>query len=219
VTPITHHPSAALLIGYAAGALEEGRSLLVASHLELCASCREAVLEAETVGGGLVSTLEPDAMAEDSLERTLARLDEGGNESAAHVPAGGNGDPRLPRVLQAYLDDSMSGLAWRKAGERIAHAVVTGRKKGPTARLVHLAPGAVIPQHTHGGEELTLVLSGAFSDGHGFFRRGDVAEMTGEEMHQPTVEGDEDCINLVVTDAPLRFRDLLPRLAQPFVGF
>ena len=36
-------------------------------------------------------------------------------------------------------------------------------------------------------------------------------------QHTPVADISEDCICLAVTDAPLRFKGLLPRLAQPFL--
>jgi putative transcriptional regulator len=36
--------------------------------------------------------------------------------------------------------------------------------------------------------------------------------------HQPVVEQDGDCICLVATERPTRFKSLAARLIQPFVG-
>ncbi|MEQ8255670.1 MAG: transcriptional regulator, partial [Roseovarius confluentis] len=35
--------------------------------------------------------------------------------------------------------------------------------------------------------------------------------------HTPVAEVGADCICLAVTDAPLRFRGFIPRIAQPFL--
>jgi putative transcriptional regulator len=65
--------------------------------------------------------------------------------------------------------------------------------------------------------ELTLVLQGAFADAEESFARGDV-EISDETVeHTPTVLAGEDCICLSATEAPLRFRGLIPRLVQPFL--
>jgi putative transcriptional regulator len=65
--------------------------------------------------------------------------------------------------------------------------------------------------------ELTLVLQGAFRDSSDRFGPGDV-EIADEAMqHTPVAEEGEVCICLAVTDAPLRFNALIPRLAQPFL--
>jgi putative transcriptional regulator len=36
--------------------------------------------------------------------------------------------------------------------------------------------------------------------------------------HTPIAEEGEDCICLVATDQRLKFKGLLPRIAQPFIG-
>ncbi|MAK77163.1 MAG: transcriptional regulator, partial [Nisaea sp.] len=52
----------------------------------------------------------------------------------------------------------------------------------------------------------------------GRYGRGDFQELDGEIEHQPWVDGGEPCICLAVTDAPLRFKSLAAKLAQPLLG-
>jgi len=52
-----------------------------------------------------------------------------------------------------------------------------------------------------------------FADDSGRFARGDVETADADLVHQPVAEPGEDCICLAVTDAPLRFRSPLARLA------
>jgi putative transcriptional regulator len=86
-----------------------------------------------------------------------------------------------------------------------------------TARLLYIPAGAAVPDHGHRGTELTLVLQGAFVDETARFGRGDI-EIANEDMHHmPVADIGEDCICLAATDAPLRFRGLIPRIAQPFL--
>ena len=86
------------------------------------------------------------------------------------------------------------------------------------ARLLYIPAGSKVPDHGHRGLELTLVLAGSFYDEGAWFRRGDVEEADATVEHQPVAGPEEACICLAVTDAPLRFRSLIPRLAQPFLG-
>jgi putative transcriptional regulator len=61
------------------------------------------------------------------------------------------------------------------------------------------------------------VLRGAFVDETARFGPGDI-EVANEAMdHMPVADIGADCICLAATDAPLRFRALMPRLAQPFL--
>jgi putative transcriptional regulator len=66
--------------------------------------------------------------------------------------------------------------------------------------------------------ELTLVLQGAFQDEDGYYGRGDIEIASQDVYHTPVADISEDCICLAVTDAPLKFKGLIPRLAQPFLG-
>ena len=76
-----------------------------------------------------------------------------------------------------------------------------------------------MPRHTHGGEEITLVLAGAFSDEHGFYERGDVAVANENIEHRPVAHASGDCICLAVTDAPVRLTGGVGRLLNPFLKF
>jgi len=51
---IRHHPGDALLLAQAGASLDTGPSLLVESHLENCARCRQLVRGFEQVGGQLL---------------------------------------------------------------------------------------------------------------------------------------------------------------------
>ena len=83
-----------------------------------------------------------------------------------------------------------------------------------TARLLYIPAGVAVPDHGHRGMELTLVLQGAFADANDRFGPGDI-EIADEAMeHTPVALAGVACICLAATDAPLRFRAMLPRLAQ-----
>jgi putative transcriptional regulator len=85
-------------------------------------------------------------------------------------------------------------------------------------KLLRIGAGRAMPEHGHGGEEITLVLQGAYRDHMGRFARGDVADLDEDIEHKPVVEQGGDCICLVATEAPTRFKSLAARLMQPFVG-
>jgi putative transcriptional regulator len=211
----SHHPSDERLLAYAAGALPEPPALLIASHLALCPRCRHAVAELEALGGALLETLPPAALAEGSLEHVLARLDQ---EPAAPAPAPprGGGDPTLPQPLRDYVGEALDCLPWRRFGP-IAELRLLPDHRAFTTRLLWVRAGAAVPAHTHAGSELTLVLRGGFSDATAHFVRGDVEEADSTMDHRPVADEDEDCICLAVTDAPLKLTSRFGRLLNPFV--
>ncbi len=216
-----HHIPATLLLDYAAGSLPEAWALAVACHLTFCPSCRAELRAMEAAGGGLLDQAAPAELKPGSLDAVLARLEPGSPDAApglmpgqayraqqqAGRPAGRqSGQAPVPRPLAAYLPDGFDNLPWRWSGAGLhALPLALPKARGGMASLLRIAPGAAMPVHGHAGEELTLVLSGGFTDERGAFRQGDVEYADGSVQHRPVAMADRPCICLAVTDAPLRF--------------
>lgn len=208
---IRHHPDDALLMAYSAGTLPEAVNLILATHVSLCDQCRAAVESFDAIGGALVEEIETAPLSEASLQATLARLQQ--PEPAA--PAR-RADPVLPGPLADYVGGSLGAVKWRPVGMGVKQAILPTSAEA-TARLLFIPAGMAMPDHGHNGLELTLVLQGAFEDEDGYFARGDIESAGQDVQHTPIADISEDCICLAVTDAPLRFKGWLPRLAQPFL--
>ena len=101
----------------------------------------------------------------------------------------------------------------------LAQSVVPaqGYRKG-VLRLLKIQPGTTMPRHSHKGGELTLILRGAYEDELGKFGVGDLADLDTDHTHSPKAVGDAPCICLIATAAPLAFKTLSGRIAQPFIG-
>jgi len=217
---ITHHPSDALLLDYASGPLGETWSLAVATHLALCPKCRRDLSHMEAMGGNLLDTVSPEPLAEDALDAVMARLDnpaEEYDERRQPVPKD-NSKPVLPQPLREYLGCDLDDLLWQRLGLGAYQLRIPTGDEMTTARLLRIPAGRPVPEHSHRGLELTLVLSGAFSDATGHYARGDFQEADESLEHQPHAAPGEDCICLAVTDAPLRFKSFAVRIVQPLLG-
>jgi len=211
---IAHHPGDELLLSYASGAASEAVALLVASHTTFCPQCRTRVQRAEATGGRVLAGIAPVAMSSKAYESLLARLDEPTRE----VVKAANLQSKVPAPLQPYVGGDYEALPWRQIGGGISHLPIKTRG-GMKARLIRAEPGSGVFVHTHKGEEWTLVLTGSYTDRTGRYAAGDVQSTTPEILHQPTADAGPVCINLAVTDAPLVFRGLLPKLVAKFHGF
>jgi len=207
---IQHHLTDDLLLGYAAGTLPEAFGLVVATHLSLCDECRARSEAFDAVGGSLLGALETADLAEDSLQATLRRIAAGPPTERPRRSRG-----LFPAPLQDYVGGDLAAVRWRPVGMGVRQSILR-TDRGATARLLYIPAGAAVPDHSHRGRELTLVLQGAFRDEDGRFGPGDIEIADEAVQHTPTAEEGLPCICLAATDAPLRFRSLIPRLAQPF---
>ncbi len=218
---ILHHPKTETLADYAAGRLEEARSVVIASHLTLCDECRRAVADFEALGGLALESETPVAMNDGSMESFWARA--GAQDVPAPKPkarrAANDFDLAAALPLRAYLKTDIDSIKWRTVAPGVAQHVIDaeGYRDG-VLRLLRISPGTQVPKHTHKAEELTLILRGAYRDEIGEFRPGDLADLDGDAEHTPTAFGEEDCICLIATNAPLVFKDLMGKMVQPFVG-
>ncbi|MBJ6135598.1 cupin domain-containing protein [Ochrobactrum sp. Q0168] len=216
---IKHHLSDELLSNYAAGALAEGWSIAVATHLALCPACRSRLKQFEHIGGQLLEMVEPqklDAGTWDSFKDKLQKVPQSGARSVPHTEA--ELPVVIPEPLRSYVGGDLPDLKWKSLGRGAYQVPIETRDSETRVRLLRIPAGKPVPEHGHGGRELTLVLSGSFHDGTGLFARGDIEEADADLVHQPIASSGGDCICLAVTDAPLKFQSWLMRLVQPLIG-
>lgn len=215
---IKHHISDELLLEYATGALEEGWSMAVATHLALCPHCRQRLSCMEDTGGALLEALPNAASAsDDSWAALKARLNAPKPAPKSEtVPKASS--PVFPQPLRDYIGADMDQLKWKPLGLGAYHYPIRTGNPDIYVRLLRIPAGKPVPEHSHRGRELTLVLKGSFRDHNGHFGRGDFEETDETIEHQPIASAGEDCICLAVTDAPLRFKSRIVRFIQPILG-
>jgi putative transcriptional regulator len=215
------HPSEATLLAYAAGAQTEALALVTASHLAYCPECRSQVAQGEAMGGSLLESMAPEVLTVGSRERVLALLGAPEPRPAPPAPKLVAADPRLPAPLARYLRGGLDTLPWRFLAPGVRHFEILPHDilRGGNLRMLRIAPGKCLPRHGHTGTELTLVLSGSYSDGLGQYGSGDVGETDDEIVHEPVSGREEDCVCVIATEGPLKFDSLVARAFQRFTGF
>jgi putative transcriptional regulator len=217
---VHHHLDDATLVRYAAGNLDDAFSMLVASHLAMCPKCRSALRDAEMVGGALLDESAVEPMSGGAFELVMEKLENGQAEMIT-VPEGAESDPAadVPKPLQRYVGPRLDAIKWRTIAPGVRkHDLPTDKRDGSKLYMLNIASGMAVPEHGHGGAELTLILSGAYRDDLGVFGPGDVADLDEHVEHQPKVIPGEPCICLVATEAPTRFKDFFSKLLQPLTG-
>lgn len=209
-----HHPNAALLNAAASGQLSPAVSRILDAHTRLCVRCRSMVAGAEAVGGAALEDEGEVDLAPDSLDRALAAID-GPEKPAATLPAALS---VLPDEMHELVAVSLGKGTWYSGGPglRILDLELPATAQGETFQLFRIEPGYGPPRHTHGGQEFTLVLTGAFKDETGLYRCGDIAIGDESVTHRPIAEPGEVCFALAVTTAPLKFKGPLGVLQRVF---
>ncbi len=226
MTTIRHHPEDAVLLAHAAGRLPTGPALVVASHLESCARCRERVREYEALGGALLEALPPAALAPEALARALAAIDGGDHRApspaplAASAPAAAPRRPALPPgTAWPQALQGCSATPWRWMGPQMYLSRVTV-PEDPAAKLflLRIGAGKRLPTHSHSDLEMTQVLYGSFDDGRASFGAGDFDSAGGDIRHQPVVSEGGMCICLASVDGRLLFDGVIARTIGGLVG-
>lgn len=204
---IKHHIPDALLAAYAAGTLPYAYEMVIAAHVSMCDTCRAELAAHQAVGGVVLEETAQAAISVDMKSNLMGMLDAPFELPNAPVRQGIYPGP----VAEALKDKDPR---WRPLGGGVKQDILNAGPDG-SVRLLFIPPGMAVPDHSHNGLELTLVLQGSFSDEAGHFGVGDVEVADQEVDHVPTAGPGLPCICLAATDAPLRFNSWLPRLLQP----
>lgn len=217
---VTHHIPEDIIEAYASGSLPHAFSVVVAAHLSLCDQCRATAEAFDALGGAALEQLSGEAPASELRARTLSMLEDlpDAIDSGARLPRNlpiaapaMSRDDIYPGAVAAEMGED--GPKWKSLGAGIRQQILASDRNG-TVRLLYIPAGKAVPDHGHGGLEMTLVLQGSFSDHTGHFGTGDVQVVEDDLEHTPMADDGPACICLAATDAPLRFNAMIPRLLQ-----
>jgi putative transcriptional regulator len=205
---IRHHLDEATLMSFAAGSLPAALAAAAAAHVAMCARCRREVAMLESVGEALVAELAPQALARAEAPDPVGVVETGRRRKSVMA------DGELPwPISQLVGGGGLDVVKWRWLGPGVWHHPLPIAGAGKL-RLVKAAPRRAIPEHGHGGAELTLVLRGALRDVTGRYARGDVADLDETIEHKPVAEPGAECICLVASERPEEFRGRILRHLQ-----
>jgi putative transcriptional regulator len=208
------HPDLDLLTEYSAGSLSLAQAACVSVHIGFCEHCQLMAGQLADVGAVLFEGLSPEPVSQDMLHAVLARLDE---EPPLEYQKTAADKDATPAILQRLMSGDFSDLSWKNIGSALRVAYLQTGDRNHEFALYHIKAGGRIPEHTHRGSEMTLVLEGGFSDAEGSYHKGDFIFRSQNDTHSPTALQSEDCICLAVLDAPLKFTNWKYRLLNPFL--
>ncbi|MFM9938290.1 MAG: ChrR family anti-sigma-E factor [Hyphomicrobiaceae bacterium] len=215
-TTIQQHPDPVTLMSYAAGTISEPLAAVVAAHAAVCSQCRRELGDLNLLGATLV--MASSAGERNSAGLVVPRIPEAElkplRQSRTIDPA-----ERLPAPIALTYSLSFDSIPWKRLGPGIwHHRLPLSEGVEGDLRLLKIGAGREMPNHGHGGAELTLVLDGAFSDVTGRYGRGDLQDVDEGIEHKPLADKIAGCICLIASERPARFKGLMGRLLQPLTG-
>lgn len=228
---IKAHPTDAMLHAYVAGELNSASALVVSTHLDMCPHCRrmanaveeELACEFESAPAAQLDGDDMHLMLDAIFSSSAPKFDTEVSPYPAQAEAQAPVKPKdamitlegkrfqLPRSLANQKHrigpwSKMMGNMWRAP-------INLGTDE--VANLIYMDRATSVPEHTHRGTELQLVINGVFKDEYGSYSDGDMLVLDHTHQHTPETT-DEDCLILAVMDAPLHFTSGISRLLNPF---
>ena len=218
---IKYHPGIALLEQFAEGCLSADVALAVSAHIDLCPHCQQLQRDITTdlAGSLMQQRVKSDHTDWDSMLNDIMSQQEPApaqadiQDAPTQVQVAGR-EFTLPRALQRL---AAKHGKWLQLGGIATAKIPAGGDYHIS--LLYISKDTEVPQHTHLGLEMTLVLAGKIADENGEYGAGDLLINSPDDTHTPHTLPDEDCLCLSVLSAPLQFKKGLTRLLNPLQQF
>jgi len=221
------HPQEDLLLGHATCREHPAVGLLLSTHAALCEQCRETFVELDAVGSLLLernvdmpmsATSRQRALAAARVARRVAAAEPAGPEPSASAATGDCATVAATVESVLAIRDNPKGRTWHWRAPGVREVRLPLQWNGVPVIVAQLRSGLHIPQHTHDGRELTLVLSGSLRDSRATYRAGDIADYDSTVSHEQFVDSTQDCLCLVVNESRLVHQTVLGRAFEWISG-
>lgn len=224
---IKYHPDNAFLQSFATGELPASLAAAASIHCEVCSSCHQKVLSytqqaasadfdmtiesATTASGNAAEAMFASDM--DSIIDTITRDEEQDMAPVAQsktIQVKGQ-QFELPKALVNVPLGKWSSLG------RLSRSRLAMNDGDIRASLLLMEAGGGVPEHTHKGFELTLILEGHFKDEFDDYVPGDFLMLDSNHTHNP--QTDSGCLCYTVSNDAQHFTTGLNRLVNPLGYF
>lgn len=224
---IKHHPTLDLLQQFVMGELPASLSAAVAMHNELCSCCQHKVDDLTEQQANLIFAEESQYKLTDSFESSPQNMsvELSGDflEMMTSITANSDSDlpvEEVPTTITVKGHDYKLPRAikhmpmgkWNSLG-KLARSRVNLDEGEIHTSLLQIEAGGVVPEHTHKGFELTLLLDGSFKDERGEYQVGDFIMLDASHQHNPVTEN--GCLCYTVANAPQHFVQGFNKLLNP----
>jgi putative transcriptional regulator len=227
---IKHHPTFELLSLFVKGELPASLSAGIAIHADMCPVCQAQIAQLT------------EQVAESNFEfeeNFLDRFIVDGSEDMDELPIA-NFDQMIADITEItevslpetkveklisfnnkeyILPKPLNNIALGKSSNfgKLSRARLQLNEDEIHTSLLHIEPGGGVPQHTHKGFELTLLLDGSFEDENGEYVKGDFIMLGGDHQHHPI--SSKGCLCFTVANDALHFTQGINKLFNPIGSF
>ncbi len=221
---IKYHPKDELLAVFARGELPASLSCAISIHADMCPKCKNKITQmTDDLANKSFDQHEFDNDTAQNNELDMFNIDQMVDAIVANDTLA---KPTVFIEKQVNIADKTFTLP--QAIQNIELGKFTQLGKLSRARfqldegeihssLLHIKPGGGVPEHTHKGYELTLLLEGSFSDELGDYVPGDFIMLDSSVTHQPYSE--QGCLCFTVVNDALHFTQGINRLLNPIGAF
>lgn len=226
---IKHHPKIELIQAFVDGDLPASLSAGIAIHAEMCPQCQQKIAQL-TEHAAEISFEEAflDKFIVDDTSTIISDSDEVDFEAMAELISQSSDIDipekavnksiifndktyKLPKVLNNMEIGKTSHIG------KLSRARLQLDENEIHTSLLQIEAGGGVPEHTHKGFELTLLLDGSFHDESGEYVKGDFIMLDGSHQHHPV--STEGCLCYTVANDALHFTQGINKLLNPIGSF
>jgi putative transcriptional regulator len=216
---ISFHPKFLDLQAFSAGNCEPAMALMISAHVDMCPQCQHDCIEIQAQLAKELFAPQPTiAPLDDQYLNMLSNITDlpisntvVTEESNTSIELDGKFF-ELPRALRRHAKNTGN---WSRLVGKLWQAPVDLGEIGK-ANFMYMEKGGRVPEHTHKGTEMTLVIDGQYGDGVAEYDCGDFTLLNNQHKHLPHSEADDGCLVFTIVDQPLHFTAGIARLLNPF---
>jgi len=223
---IKHHPKYELIKLFVNGDLPASLSAAVSIHADMCPTCQKHIsLLTDQVAelsfeASSLDVPDDNLVNEHILSMDFERMiDKITQSNETDVKKALETKSVIFKNKSYKLPSALNNIALGKAAQigRLARSRLQLNENEIHTNLLHIEPGGSVPEHTHKGFELTLLLEGSFNDDSGEYVKGDFIMLDGNHTHNPI--SDKGCLCYTVANDALHFTQGINKLLNPIGSF
>ena len=225
---IKHHPKFELIQSFVQGDLPASLSAGIAIHADMCPVCQQKIAQ-------LTEQIAEVSFEEAFLDRFIVDTDNDHkcdetidfDKMIEGITESDEIDTRVPSVAKSVqfkdtdyvLPTVLNNMTFGKTAQigKLARARVQLNEDEIHTSLLHIEPGGGVPEHTHKGFELTVLLAGSFEDEQGQYVKGDFIMLDASHQHHPI--SPKGCLCYTVANDALHFTQGINKLLNPIGTF